>query len=93
LNQIRRSASINPVTAAELRTYLHRAPFVPFDIVVPGRSKKIRVPHPDFMSISPSGRIAHVWTSNDDSASLDIFLITAVEMPARNGKARRSRRE
>jgi hypothetical protein len=81
------------VTATELRKFLHRAPFVPFDIVVPGREKTIRVPHSDFMSISPSGRIAHVWLNDEDSASLDIFLITAVEMNSRNGKRKRSSRK
>jgi hypothetical protein len=76
------------VTAAELRKYLHRAPFVPFDIVLPGR-EKIPVPHPDFMSISPSGRIAHVWLDDEDSAPLDVLLMTAVEMNSSNGKRKR----
>jgi hypothetical protein len=80
------------VTATELRLFWHRAPFVPFDIVVPGR-KKFSVPHPGFLSVSPGGRIAHVWTSDDDWASLDIFLITAIEMNSRNGKRKRSPRK
>jgi len=78
------------MTATELREYWQRSPFVPFDIVVPGR-KKIRVPHPDFLSISPGGRIAHVWKTADSGASLDIFLITALESTSRS-KQKRSRR-
>jgi len=78
------------VTATELKEYWHRSPFVPFEIVVPGR-KKIRVPHPDFLSISPNGRIAHVWKTADSGASLDIFLITAIETSSRF-KQKRSRR-
>jgi len=80
------------MTAAELRKYLHQSPFVPFEIVAPGR-KKIRVPHPDFLSISPSGRIAHVWTTADNSASLDIFLITVLETSSRAAKQKRSRKK
>lgn len=76
------------MTATELRKFLHRAPFVPFDIVLPGR-KKIPVPHPDFMSISPSGRIAHVWLDDEDHAAVDVFLITSVEENSRNGKQKR----
>jgi hypothetical protein len=76
------------VTSTELRKFWHRSPFVPFDITVPGRTK-LHVPHPDFFTISPSGRVAHVWTKADDYAALDVFLITAVEKISRNGKRRR----
>ncbi|MDQ2659482.1 MAG: hypothetical protein M3Y03_03600 [Verrucomicrobiota bacterium] len=79
------------MTATELREYWHRAPFVPFEIILPGRDK-ISVPHPDFLSVSPSGRIAHVWTSNDTWASLDVFLITGIETYSRNGKTRPRRK-
>ena len=76
------------MTAPELRKFLHRTPFVAFDIVLPGR-KKIPVPHPDFMSISPSGRIAKVWLNDEDEAAVDVFLIKAVEEDARNGRRKR----
>jgi hypothetical protein len=79
------------MTATELRKFWHRAPFVPFDIIVPGR-KKFSVPHPDFLSVSPAGRIAHVWMSDDDWASLDILLVTAVETNSRARKQKRSRK-
>jgi hypothetical protein len=76
------------MTATELRKFLHRAPFVPFDIVLPGR-EKIPVRHPDFMSISPSGRIAKIWLNDEDEAAVDVFLITAVEGDSKNGKGKR----
>lgn len=78
------------MTSTELKEYWQRTPFVPFDIVVPGR-QKLRVPHPDFLSISPSGRIAHVWKTGDSGASLDIFLITALETNS-GSKLKRARR-
>ena len=66
------------MTATELKKYWHASPFVPFNIVLPS-GEKVPVPHPDFLTVSPSGRIAHVWKKGDDSASIDVFLITAVE--------------
>ena len=74
------------MTATELKRFMHRSPFIPFEIVVPGRKKNISVPHTDFISISPSGRIANVWFSDDNWASLDVFLIAAIETKSRNGK-------
>jgi hypothetical protein len=76
------------VTATELKRFWHRSPFTPFDVIVPGRSK-LRVPHPDFLSISPNGRIAHIWTKGDDYAAVDVFLITAIEKNSKNGKPAR----
>lgn len=80
------------MTATELRKVWHRSPFVPFDIVMPGNGK-LHVPHPDFLTISPSGRIAHVWNKDDDYAAVDVFLITALAQTSLNGKkSQRSRR-
>jgi hypothetical protein len=78
------------VTAAELRKFWHRSPFVPFEITLPGRSK-LKIPHPDFLTVSPTGRVAHVWTRDDDYAVVDIFLITALETNSRATKQKRSR--
>jgi hypothetical protein len=73
------------MTSTELRKFWRRSPFTPFDIVVPGRTK-VHVPHPDFLSVSPNGRIAHVWMKGDDYAALDVFLITAVEQNSKRAK-------
>jgi hypothetical protein len=80
------------MTATELRKFWHRTPFAPFDVIVPGR-KRLHVPQPDFLTVSPSGRIAHVWTRDDDYAAVDVFLITAVEKNSRqsNGARRRAK--
>ena len=80
------------MTATELRKFWHRSPFVPFDIVLPGRAK-LHVPHPDFLNVSPSGRMAKVWLNDEDEAAVDVFLITAVEENSRTKKKRRSRRK
>ena len=80
------------MTATELRKFWHSNPFIPFDIVVPGRPK-LHVPHPDFLNVSPSGRIAKVWLNDEDEASVDVFLITAVGQNSGNGKRRRAPRK
>ena len=58
---------------------MHAVPFKPFKIHLPG-SKKIRVSHSDFISISPSGRILVVHGPKDEVYTLDVFLITALEI-------------
>ena len=58
---------------------MHAVPFNPFKIHLPG-AKKIRVPHPDFIAISPSGRTVQVHGSKDEIYTVDVFLITALEV-------------
>ena len=74
------------MTATRVRELLHAVPFKPFRIHLPG-NKKIRVPHPDFISLSPSGRTAAVFGLKDEMHIVDIFLVTALETEAvKNGK-------
>jgi hypothetical protein len=54
------------------------SPFHPFKTLLP-RGEKVHVPHSELMSISPSGRIAHVWQKGDNWVYIDLFLITAIE--------------
>ena len=79
------------MTATELKKFWHAAPFVPFNIVLAG-AEKLRVPHPDFLSVSPNGRIAHVWRNDDDHTAVDVMLITAVETSRNGSKQGRRRR-
>ncbi|MDQ6808465.1 MAG: hypothetical protein M3Z64_03425 [Verrucomicrobiota bacterium] len=76
------------MTAIERKKCWRRSPFVPFDIIVPGR-EKLHVPHPDFLSVSPSGRIAKVWLNDDDEAAVDVLPITALEENSNGGKKHR----
>ena len=66
------------MTATELKVVWHATPFVPFNIVLPS-GEKVPVPHPDFLTVSPSGRIAQVWKKGDVRVSMDVFLITSIE--------------
>jgi hypothetical protein len=67
------------MTANRIRKLLHAVPFAPFKIHLPG-GEKLRVPHPDFMSVAPSGRIAVVIGSKDEVYTLHVFLITALKL-------------
>jgi len=50
------------------------------------------VPNADFLSVSPSGRIAKVWLDDDDEAAVDVFLITALEENSKNTRKQRKAR-
>jgi hypothetical protein len=76
--------------AAELKKFWHAAPFIPFNFVLAG-ADRLHVPHPDFLALSPDGRIAHVWREDSDYTAVDVMLITALET-ARNGSKRQQRR-
>ena len=73
-----RPCNLRRMTATQLKKMWHVSPFVPFKILLPG-GKAIPVPHSDFLTVSPSGRIAHVWKNGDDYTAIDVFLITALE--------------
>ncbi len=79
------------MTATKLKKFWHRSPFVPFDIIIPGR-ERLHVPNADFLSVSPSGRIAKVWLDDDDEAAVDVFLITALEENSKNTRKQRKAR-
>lgn len=70
--------SCRVMTANRIRELLHAVPFRPFKILLPD-GVKLRVPHPDFISIAPSGRIAVVIGPKDQVYTVDVFLITALE--------------
>jgi len=64
---------------------LHRAiPFRPFTIYM-ADGRRVRVPHPDFLSRSPSGRTIVVQHEDDSFSILDLLLVT--ELKVENGRA------
>jgi hypothetical protein len=76
------------MTATELKRYWHATPFVPFKIVLPS-GERVPVPHPDYLTVSPSGRIAGVWKKGDQSVSFEVIRITAVETARRASRSKR----
>jgi hypothetical protein len=67
------------MTVERLRAFHRAAPFQPFTIrVADGRS--FLVPHPELLSISPSGRTIHVEYGNDDFSTIDLLLVTEIQV-------------
>ena len=67
------------MTIDKLREVLHAQPFQPFTIrTADGRS--VPVPHPDFISVSPPGRMVHVFRKDGRSEFIDLLLVTSIEL-------------
>ncbi len=51
-------------------------------------SRQFYVPHPDFLSMSPSGRTVIIYEVEEDFSILDMLLMNKIEMaPANASKA------
>lgn len=78
------------MTSNEIRSALQAAPFRPFRLHF-GSGRTVEVPHPEFASVSPSGRTAVVFTDpsheGDKFQIVDILLVEALEFvgPRDNG--------
>lgn len=67
------------MTAEQLRAMREANPFRPFTIhLADGRT--LDVPHRDFVSLSPSGRIIIVYQPNDAFNVVDLYLVTDLEV-------------
>ena len=66
------------MTIQQLRAAHRAAPFRPFTVrMADGRS--FQVPHPDFLSMSPSGRTVIIYQENEEFSILDLLLMTEIE--------------
>ena len=67
------------MTIEQLRNVYRAAPFQPFTIhLADGRA--LHVPHRDFLSHSPSGRIVIVYHPDDSFSIVDLLLVTEIEI-------------
>ncbi len=67
------------MTIQQLRAAHRAAPFRPFTIhMADGRT--FHIPHPDFLSMSPSGRTVIVYQEDEEFSILDLLLMTEIEM-------------
>ena len=69
------------MTAEQLRTVREANPFRPFTIRL-GDGRAFPVPHRDFVSQSPSGRIAIVYRPDDTHSVIDLYLVAELEVQA-----------
>ena len=73
------------MTSQQLRETRDANPFRPFTIhLTNGRT--FRVPHRDFVSISPTGRTVMIY-KEDAFSILDMLLVTELEVEAAPGTA------
>ena len=75
----------------ELRSVYRAQPFKPFIVrLADGRS--VRVRHPEFMALSPTGRSAVVYAKGGGFEIVDLPLIAGIEVPGVNATSRKKKR-
>ncbi|CAG0976622.1 hypothetical protein PHYC_01537 [Phycisphaerales bacterium] len=79
------------MTSKELLSALRAQPFMPFRLHF-GSGRSVEVQHPEFVSVSPSGRTAVVYTSTsmdgDEFQVVDVLLVESIEiLPRKRGAA------
>lgn len=83
------------MTSETLRGVLKAQPFIAFRIHM-GGGRSLDVLHPELLSMSPTGRIAVLFTPNDGIEHIDVFMVQSIEMlpppkPPRSGRRRNGR--
>jgi hypothetical protein len=79
------------VNAQQMREWAHASPFRPFRLHT-ASGKTINVRHPEFVSLSPTGRFVHVWNPNESWQVVDALLVSSIETVRRNGKTPKRRK-
>jgi len=67
----------------QLRLARQATPFQPFTIRMADQ-QTFYIPHPDFISVSPTGRIVVVYHPDDSASILDAMLMTELTSSALN---------
>jgi hypothetical protein len=67
------------VTIEQLRRTHRAAPFRPFTIRM-ADGRQFSIPHPDFLSMSPSGRTAVIYHEDDSASIVDLLLMTELDL-------------
>jgi len=79
------------MTAEAIRTYLETSPFRPLNLIT-SSGKSYLVPHPDFLTFSPTGRTCNVYAADGEFFTmLDVLTITEVA-PAKRTSARKKKK-
>ena len=70
-----------------IKQFVEARPFRPFKLVLPS-DRKLDVPHPEFISISPVGHAAVVWRKDGVEEYIDLRWVISVKTKT-NGSKRR----
>ena len=71
------------MTIQQLRAAHKATPFSPFKVHM-ADGRQFMIPHPDFLSMSPSGRTVIIYQEDEDLSILDLLLMTEIEMTGSN---------
>jgi hypothetical protein len=77
------------MSARKIRDMLATKPFRRFKLrTVSGM--EYAVTHPEAVSVSPGGRMIHVWTSKEGGIAIDLLLVESVSQDEERQTRRRS---
>lgn len=77
------------MTADAVREKLEAEPFQPFQMRMPD-GRAVAIPHPEFVSLAPTGRIAIVWKGQGERYStVDLMLVSDLEPMEPRARRRR----
>ena len=80
------------MTLEQIKSLRDATPFQAFRVHM-ANGKSVKVPHPDFMNLLPTGRIMMVNRADDSFEVIDTLLVTNLEtLPKKGAKPRRRRR-
>ena len=76
------------MTIEQMRATREANPFRPFTLrLADGRS--FRVPHRDYLSLSPGGRTVIIYQADESFSILDLLLVTGLEIESEPRRGRR----
>jgi len=75
------------MTVEQIRQVIRAEPFKPFSLCV-ADGRQIRVEHPEFLALFPTGRAVVVTQPEDSYDILDLLLVTGVRVE--DGKSGRT---
>jgi hypothetical protein len=79
------------MTAQAIRQYLDASPFRPVNLIT-SSGKSYLVPHPDFLTFSPTGRTCNVYAADGEYFNiLDVLLISEVAPVKRRAAGKKKR--
>jgi hypothetical protein len=65
--------------AATVKRFAEARPFQPFKLVLPN-DRKLDVPYPEFIAISPQGHAAVVWHPDGGGEHVDLRLVVSLKL-------------
>ena len=79
------------MTSEAIRSYLIASPYIPVDLIT-SSGKSYHVPHPDFLTFSPTGRTCIVYSAiGEFFTTLDVLTITEVAQVKRRPTGKKKR--